>query len=192
MQTIKLIGIGGTNGSGKDTVGQMLAERHGWLFVSVTDILRGELKKRGLAIERENLRNLSAEWRRLHGLGVLVDEAKDLYIAQNKNRGGLVIASLRNSGEADRVHDLGGEVVWVDADPKIRYSRIESRARGPEDHKTYDEFIAEEQAEMHRSGDEATLNTAGVKAKADIFITNNGNDIEEFMSIAQKALQKYL
>ena len=70
-----IIGLGGTNGSGKDTVGHMLAERHGYLFVSVTDILRAEAEKRGLSPEGENLRTKRAEWRRDGGLAVLVDKA---------------------------------------------------------------------------------------------------------------------
>jgi cytidylate kinase len=60
----KVIGISGTNGSGKDTLGRALSLRHNFLFVSVTDLLREEARRRGLAIERENLRMISAEWRR--------------------------------------------------------------------------------------------------------------------------------
>lgn len=192
MQKLKIIGIAGTNGSGKDTVGQMLAERHGWLFVSVTDILRDGLKVRGLPIERENLHSLSAEWRRESGLGVLVDKAVEIFEKSPGKYKGLAIASLRNPGEADRVHELAGKVVWVDANPKVRYSRIQanatSRSRAGEDNKTYEEFLTEEQAEMQHSGDEATLNMAGVKAKADIFLENNGN-LEDFKKAIQKALK---
>jgi dephospho-CoA kinase len=192
VRNIKLIGIGGTNGSGKDTVGQMLAERHNYLFISVTDILRDELRKRGEPIERENLRQLSAEWRRQHGLAVLVDRAFDKFEAQEGGYKGLAMSSLRNSGEADRVHELGGKVIWVDGDPKVRYERIHSRQRSTEDQKTFDEFLVEEQAEVNHSGDEATLNTAGVKAKADLFLENSGNDVEAFKNAAEKALSKYL
>ena len=68
---MKIIGLSGTNGSGKDTVGHMLTERHGYLFVSLTDMLRKEAKKRGEEPSREVLRTISAEWRRESGLGVL-------------------------------------------------------------------------------------------------------------------------
>lgn len=181
-----IIGIGGTNGSGKDSLAQILADDFGWLFVSGSDILRRELKRRGLPIERENLRALSAEWRREHGLGYLIDKAVEQF--KKGNYKGLAIASLRNPGEADRVHELGGKVVWLDADPKLRYDRIYSRGRSTEDNKTFEQFLAEEQAEMHHSGDEATLNMAGVKAKADIFIPNDSNDLKAFKAQAQKAL----
>lgn len=183
---MKLIGIGGTNGAGKDTVAQILADDYGWLFISGSDILRKELKKRGLPIERENLRALSTQWRREYGTGHLIDEAVKLF--EPKKYKGLVVASLRNPGEADRVHELGGQVVWVDADPEVRYQRIYSRARSAEDSKTFEQFLAEEQAEMHSSGDEATLNMAGVKDRADIFITNDG-DLETVKAQVKSTLK---
>lgn len=186
-----IIGISGTNASGKDTLGQTLASR-GWLFISVSEILRDELHSRGLAIERDNLRNLSAEWRREGGLGILVDKALEVYEREKnkKKLSGLAIASLRNPGEANRVHELGGKVIWTDADPKVRYERIVSRLRSDEDRKTYEEFLAEEKAELEHSGDEATLSLSGVKAKADIFIRNDGNDIEIFKKEAVGTLKK--
>ncbi len=186
---MNIIGVSGTNGSGKDTLGEILANDFGWFFVSVTDILRAEVKKRGLPPERKYTSQVSAEWRRESGLGVLIDKAAETYEALGKQYSGLVISSLRNPGEADEVHKLGGRVVWVDADPKIRYARVESRARGPEDHKTYEQFLEEEQDEMHHYGtDETALNMAAVKAKTDIFIANNSSDIEEFKQTAKKAL----
>jgi cytidylate kinase len=189
---MKIVGIGGTNGSGKDTIGHLLAEKHGYLFVSVTDILREEAKKRKLPIERENLRSISAEWRRESGLGVLIDKSVELFKVPGTAYKGLVIASLRNSGEADRVHDLDGIVVWVDADAQIRYERVTARQRTDEDNKTFEEFLAEEQAEMHKSGDAATLDVAGVKEKADLFIDNNDTNLEHFKDQAEQALKNYL
>ena len=148
---MKLIGIAGTNGSGKDTVGKVLAASHNFLFVSMTDMLREELAKRGLPPAREHMRNLSAEWRREHGLGVLIDKSIEFYKAQAKEYAGLAVASLRNPGENDRVHELGGKVVWVDAEPKVRYDRLQANAgargelRAVDDKKTFEQFQAEEQ-----------------------------------------------
>lgn len=174
---MKLIGLAGTNGSGKDTVGQILAEKHGWMFVSVSDLLRDECRKRGLEVARENLRSISTEWRREGGLGVLIDKAVESYNKSADRYKGLAISSLRNPGESARVKEIGGINVWVDADPRIRYERIQraERGRGGEDDKTYEEFLAEEQAEMQHNGDEATLNMAGVKALADITILNESD-----------------
>lgn len=188
---MKLIGIGGTDASGKDTVGEMLAERHGWQVVSVSDILRAELNRRGVVLSRKALRHLSAEWRREYGLGVLVDKAVEKY--EDGKFKGLVIGSLRNYSEADEIHRLGGKVIWVDADPHVRYARITSRNRGTEDQVSFEEFVEEEQEQMHHyEGDHHTLNLFGVKERADITLINNGNDIEDFKYAAEKALRRII
>lgn len=181
----KIIGISGTNGSGKDSVGKLLENKHNYLFVSVTDILRQDLVSRGLPTSRENMRSLSAKWRRESGLGVLVDKAKTIFDAQPGKYAGLAIASLRNPGEADSVHGYGGLVLWVDADPKLRYKRVASAQRGEQravdDNKTFAEFLADEAAEMYRpeGGDSATLSLSDVKDKSDLFLTNDGSNLDE-------------
>lgn len=186
-----IIGLAGTNGSGKDTVAHMLVARHGFYFGSATDMLGEELKKRGSPLERANKSALSAQWRQKHGLGAVVDVAVGLANQEGANK--LVVGSLRNPGEADRVHELGGIVVWVDADPKVRYARIASGRRGRvEDQKTYEQFIAEEQAEMQYSGDQTTLNMSGVKEKADVYIDNDDSDIDGFKDRSEKALSAWL
>lgn len=184
---MKIIGIAGTDGSGKDSIGEVLSQ-NGWKFVSVTDILRDEANKRGIRLGRDTLRQISAEWRREHGLGVLVDKAVETYKNEDKTYDGLVLASLRNPGENDRIHELGGKVVWVDAEPEIRFERIKNRNRGSEDHVTFKEFLAEEQAQSQHAGDEATLNLTGVREKADIFLENNGHDLEAFKQTTAKTL----
>ena len=189
---LQIIGVAGTNGSGKDAVGLTLADRHSYLFVSVTDLLRAELNRRGLEVNRENMRGLSSEWRRQYGYGVLIDRAVDEYKRLQDKYVGVVIASLRNPYEADRIHELGGLVIWLDADPRTRYERIqanaEARARSGEDSKTFEEFLAEEEAEMHSSGDAATLDMQAVKVRSDIFLENDGTNLAEFQDFITEQL----
>lgn len=174
---MKIIGIAGTNGAGKDTIGGILADEYNLLFISLSELLRAELRRQGKPVIRQNTSELSAKWRRESGLGVLVDKALAEFEKVKKKYAGVTMASLRNPGEADRVHESGGKVIWIDADPIIRYQRVQSahRGRAGEDNKTYEEFLSEEATEMNYTGDEATLSSAGVKERADIFITNDGN-----------------
>jgi dephospho-CoA kinase len=184
---MRIIGVAGTNGAGKDSVGEYLADKHGWHFVSGSDILRDELRRRGLPIEREHLRGLSTEWRRNNHAGYLIEKAVEGF--EEGKYSGLVIASIRHPGEADYIHEHGGQIIWIDADPKIRYKRIYSRQRSSEDNKTYEQFLAEEKDEMEHSGDHHSLSLSAVKAKADLFIENNSDDIDRFYEDLDKALK---
>lgn len=188
MDRLNIIGIGGTDASGKDSVAQMLVDRYGWMYVSVTDILREEARKRGIPIQRNTLRKISSEWRRKHGMGILVDLALKEFKTKKNDAKGLAIASIRHPGEADKVHELGGRIIWTDANPKVRYQRIIARKRGTEDEVSFEQFLTEEKTQMSHGDDDATLNLMGVKARADIFIENNSNDIEAFKDEAEKAL----
>lgn len=193
-KNLEIIGLGGTNGSGKDTVGNILAEKHGYLFISGSELLREEAKKRGLPVAREFLRPIGAEWRRELGLGVIVDRAVAEYEKHKDKYTGLVLASLRNPGEADRIHELGGTVVWLDADPRVRYDRIQANAsvrnRQGEDDKTFEQFLSEEEDEMHApaDGDSTSLDGSAVKERSDVFIMNDTDNLNSFQLTIEKAL----
>jgi shikimate kinase len=189
---LQIIGLSGTNGSGKDTVGQILADKFEYLFISVTDLLRAEATRRREPVEREVLRTISAEWRRELGRGVLIDKAVAEFEKVRDRYAGLAIASLRNPGEADRVHEFKGMVIWIDADPRVRYNRVQANAatrnRAEEDNKTFEQFLVEEQTEMHATGDTATLDMSAVKERADIFLANDGTDMARLEAAIKAAL----
>ncbi len=193
---MQIIGLAGTNGSGKDTVGQILADKHNYLFVSVSDLLREEARKRNLPVTREVLRTISAEWRREFGVGVLVHRALDLWKSFGNKYIGVVVSPMRNPGEAQCLKDLGGLLIWIDADPHVRYDRVQAnaavRGRSGEDNKTFEQFLSEEAAEMNPPAhtDKALLNMSTVKAHCDVFITNDGNDLVSLQDSVKQALKR--
>lgn len=188
----QVIGVAGTNGSGKDTVMQLLSSKYGYLFISATDLLGAELVRRGQPTDREHKAALSAEWRRKHGMGVIVQKAYEAWQEQASAYQGVVVGSLRHPGEADVIHELGGTMIWVDADPHVRYERIQANAalrdRVAEDAISFEEFLAQEAREMHPVGDAATLDMASVKQRCDVFLDNGGDDIASFQVSVEKAL----
>jgi dephospho-CoA kinase len=185
---MKIIGLAGTNGSGKDMLGQVLADDYGYIFISVSDILRAEAAKRGLPSNRETLRTISAEWRRKNGLGVLIDMAIEKLKSSSDIYNGLVVSAMRNRGEAEHLKAVGGTLIWIDADPRVRYERVTSRARDAESKMTFEEFMIAERQEMEQSGDEATLGGAKVKELADIYLENSGS-IDDFKNLIMTQLK---
>ena len=191
---MKIFGLAGTLASGKDTVANLLAEKHGFLHVSTSDMLRAE-KKRVFGDSPEALlqRNdpYANKLRETKGPGVLVLLAKEEY-ERNKSKypGGLVASGIRSIGEAEEIKKMGGKIIFVDADSKVRYGRISGRNRDSNDSSvSYDEFMAMERSESEVDPDDKTIqNIPAMKDRADIFLENNGNDIEAFKNEAEKAL----
>lgn len=188
MRLPQIIGVAGTNGAGKDTLARIRSELQHSDNVSMSDILRRELDKRGLSHERENMRAVGNEWRAEFGPGVLALKAIEDYQLSGKTSG-VTMGSVRSIGEVEDIKAAGGVLVWVDADPRIRYDRILARQQGrPTDQKTFEEFVTEERDEMYPpEGEEANKaipNMAAVKAMADIVVIN------EFPT--EKAFEEYL
>lgn len=190
MKLPEIIGIAGTNASGKDTLAHLRADIRGCQHVTVSDILRRHLISQGITLERKNLSDLSRQWRSETGdYGVLVTRTIAAYIGEKALMGftGLSVVSLRHPHEAERIKEHDGAVIWVDADPMLRYSRIQQNNRMRiDDDKTFDEFLAEESQDMNpgEDADPARVNMGAVRDLADIHITNNFlalSDYQEYL-----------
>lgn len=193
-----ILGLAGTLGSGKDTVGVLLAEKYGFLHVSTSDMLRAAKRKkfgdtpRALLLRNDPFAN---DLRATKGPGVLVDLAIEEYTQRaNEFPGGLVASAIRSIGEVESIHNAGGVMIFVDADPKVRYDRTISRQRDANEHdKSFEEFMAQEQSERPADNSDKTIqNLTAMKEMADIVLANNGNDLEAFRADVEKALASYL
>jgi hypothetical protein len=184
MNTLpEIIGLAGTNGADKDTLGDLRVIRQNARKVSLSDILRIEADKRGLSHERSNLGAISTEMSTKLGAGALSTMTIRNYIKTRTNEeSGLSIVSIRRPDEGRAIQDAGGTLLWIDADRTIRYQRILEANRGRvTDFKTFEEFCAEEDREMYpRSDDPFVLNMAGVRDIADIHVINEFGSKEEF------------
>jgi dephospho-CoA kinase len=168
-----IIGLSGTNSSGKDTVAEYLADL-GFTIVSLSDILREEMQKRQIKIERESLIEtanvLEKEW----GKGALAKKAVEEYGQKQK----LVISSIRKPAEVDYLKRLEGfRLVFVDAPIEMRFMRVVKRGREGEDKLSFEEFKRQEEIEM--SG-KSSQRLDYCKEKADIILTNDGT-LEELI-----------
>ena len=180
MKLPKIIGIAGTNGSGKDTLAEVRKELNRAMDISLSDILRGLLSEKNLEHTRANLSALSQSIRDAEGDGAMAVRAITIFNNQN-DTDKLSITSIRTPGEALAIKAAGGQIVWVDADSKRRYDRIFAGSRGRVDDKVgYEDFLEHEKHEMHPSEAGGGLNVSAVRDLADITVENNFDTIEEY------------
>ncbi len=129
-----IIGLTGKNATGKGEAAQFIA-RSGYLYRSLSDILREEASSRKLDPSREVLITLGRELRESGGPGVLAARTvpqltKDRY----------VIDSIRNPAEIDILKTAGNFfLLGIDAPIELRFERASKRGR-IENASTIDEF----------------------------------------------------
>ena len=161
-----IIGITGLYGSGKDTVAELLKEKN-FFHISLSDMLRDELKSRKKAVTRDNLIAVGNELRQKFGSGVLAERA----LAQVKEGENYAITSIRNPEEAKIIAARTDAVlVKVEAPIKERLRRIIARRRET-DPTTLEELQAREKQEM--SSDPAAQQLHTVMKMANVTIRNN-------------------
>lgn len=163
-----IIGLTGKNGSGKGEVAKFLKER-GFEYHSLSDVVREEAKRRRLAVVRANLIKVGNDLRQKYGPGVLARKT----IGQLEIDRHYVIDSIRHPEEVRTLKERDGFVlIEVSASPKVRFSRIKSRAR-ENDPKTFKDFLHLEKIEAKsKVGSDQQLN--GAIGLADYKIENSG------------------
>ena len=170
MKKIKIIGLTGTNGAGKGEAAAFF-HRHGYESYSLSDILREELTRRGLALTRDNLIKIGNELRQKYGADILARRAWQ----RIKNKA--VIDSIRNPGEVAFFRRQAKFILLaIDAPVEIRFQRILHRGRA-ESVQTLAEFKAKEDQERSTNPNHQQLQAC--LGLADYLIINDGT-LEEF------------
>ncbi len=162
-----IIGLTGKNGSGKTAVCEFLKSR-GFVFRSLSDEIREEIRNKGLEITRERLIQVGNELRTEFGPGVLAERILEgLESDQN-----YVIDSIRNPSEVNVLKQNGQfTLLEIEADPEIRFKRTLERGRESTP-QTLDRFLEEESEELDSENPaKQQLNATG--RFADLTVANN-------------------
>lgn len=166
-----IIGVVGPFCSGKDSIGEILAEK-GFEVISTPGFLRKEMKEKGIELTRKNLQEYVRGMRKEVGLAYpsnkLVSEIKE-----GKN---YVIQGLRNDEEGKELKKLKDfYLITIDAPERIRFERMKQRSR-EKDPVTYEEFKKIEDMELYGKGPGGYgFNIKACMEMADETITNDGS-----------------
>jgi len=180
-----IIGITGTDGAGKGTVVEYLKKK-GFIHYSARAFIVAEIERRGLPVDRNQMRLIANELRARYGDAYLVQEAYQK--VEKERHPNVVIESIRALAEAEYLKQKGGVLLAVDADPKLRYERVQNR-RSETDQVSYEQFLAHEELEKN-DPDPHGMQKAKVIDMADYIIFNNGT-VAELETAVENFLAKY-
>lgn len=166
---MRIIGVVGKNGSGKDEVLKYLRTRYNVPFLSTGDIVREMATKEELELTRQNLKDISERCFLEMGEGCFVKLAADKIRANGWHIAG--ISGIRSINDVKILREtLGNDFILIDvyvSDPHQRYSRMVNRAE-ERDPKSYEQFTKEDKAE------EELFHIQDAEKQADYRISNDG------------------
>lgn len=136
---MKVIGLSGTIGSGKNEVKEIIKEKINCRCVTLSDVIMAEIERRKGSLDRKTLQDMGNEMRQKYGTHILAMLAVE-YLPRDRI---VVIDGIRNPGEGEYLRKkFGRDFLWigVDAQKEIRFKRVSERQQH-HDSKNFDEFL---------------------------------------------------
>jgi dephospho-CoA kinase len=179
MNPIKLIGLAGTAGAGKDTTANLLCSMFSMQNISTSEALRAITRymynmDASYHPVRDQLFHVGTYIRTEINPSTLVKLCVLQAQVQNLNRA--IITGLRSVGEAEAIREAGGIIIGIDAEAHVRYDRMFARARDADAQKTLEEFLEQDRLENRGISDSGP--GRGIQAiidGADVVVMNNGD-----------------
>ncbi len=178
-----IIGLTGQPSSGKDTVAEYLVSL-GFEHISTSDLIREEMKKSGLPLERSSLSQFANEKRKERGPGYLAS------LAIQKVNGNSVISGLRNPSEVDILRAEFKDnfiCIAIEAPIDIRYVWAKNRGRIG-DSISFEQFKKEE--EVERQGNRDSQQVDAVIKMADKLVINDSTK-ENLINKVNEIVKEY-
>jgi len=176
-----IIAVTGMPGSGKSLVAGEIAAWFGYNVYKMGDVVRGEVKRRGLPLTVENVERVATELRRLYGRGAVARLL--LEQLENDPKEGVVVDGIRSMEEARILSGTGRIViVAVHASPTTRLHRLLAGKRRPDDVSTREELELRDRKNLEYGIGE-------VIALADYMIVNEGS-VEEARAAARNVAER--
>ncbi len=115
------LGLAGLPGAGKSRIAKYIAHRFGMRHLVCSDVIKEELAVEGITPTRESMQKKGEELRAAYGRDIVVKKLLGNAV------GAAVFDGIRDLGEAVTIQRLGGDVIIVHCDEKVRYNRLDVR-----------------------------------------------------------------
>lgn len=178
-----LVLVAGMPGSGKSVFSDV-ARSLGIPVITLGDVVREEVAKRGLPVNPENMAVVAQELRDRYGKHSIAMLSLDRVQKALENSCIVIIDGIRSLEEVEYLRSsIDAEVVLVGihSSPKMRFTRLISRSRA-DDPKNWSEFV-------ERDFRELSWGLGNVIALSDVILVNEGS-IDDFKSAIRNLLLK--
>jgi len=186
-KSMKIIGVIGQNGSGKDEALRYLRAKYDVPFLSTGDMVREIAAKEGKEPTRENLQEISERYFREFGRGCFVKLAAEKIQQNGWTVGG--ISGIRSSDDVKVLRDkLGANFILINvyvSNAAVRFERMQARHEG-RDPQTWEQFQRNERAE------EEIFHIRSAAQSADLSLGNDGKLEDLHQEIDDLVMKKRL
>lgn len=171
-----IFGLCGQPASGKDTAADFFTAR-GYIHISTGDLLRNEMHKAGIPVDRAHMSEFAAKAKKERGYGYLAELAVAAIQDDDamQARPAAIVSGLRAGLEIDMLRSSFGpafKLLAIDAPLETRYARAKKRNR-PGDDISFEVFKAQEERE--RASATGAQEVDKVISMADVVIDNSGS-----------------
>ncbi len=179
-----VIGLTGSFGAGKGAVVNYLVKEKKFLHYSARDLIKEEIEKRELLLNRDSMIIVGNSIREGYGPSYIIET---LFNRAKTAGGNVVIESLRAVAEVRYIQESGGIVLAIDSDPVVRYERAVARSSETDD-VSFEKWQEQEKLESNTE-DETKQNIFGAIALSDYVLDNDGT-LEELYARIDEVLKK--
>jgi len=177
-----VIGLTGEMGAGKDTFCQYVQKisNQPVFCFKFSDSLSEVLRIFFNDVFREDQQWLAINLRERFGRDILAKAMKKKI--DNISEGLIILNGIRYTEELDMTKGVGGKIIYITADSKTRWQRVQTRGEKKDDNAPYEKFL-----ELDKSATEILIPEIG--KKADYRIDNNGS-LDDFYKQMDNVLNK--
>ena len=172
-----IIGLTGTNASGKGAAAHFLTEQ-GYDFYSLSDVLRETMAQQSVMESRLAFIHIGTQLRQEHGVDVLAQKTLEK-IKQNPSKK-IVVDSFRHPSEVKlfKAHYPNFILLCIDAPVELRFERAKKRGRA-ENADTLEQFIHNEKLESSKNQQAQQLQATLALADHTLLNQNNLTDLHQ-------------